>query len=81
MNNRFRRGSGCYTCKLCGKRTRDVDGNADVEMCQLCELKSGLENSLADHGWGRHGDLEHCKTDAEVRAEFTRLKDLAESRK
>lgn len=76
-NNRFGRG-GCFTCKKCGKRTRDTGENAAVGMCPLCDEICLCENALSDNGWGEHGDLDHCKTLAEVRAEFTRLKAAGE---
>ena len=48
--NRFRRGSGCFECKVCGKRTRDTGDNASCEMCPLCFERSSWRNSLSDHG-------------------------------
>jgi hypothetical protein len=78
-NNRFGRG-GCFTCKRCGKRTRDTGENASVQMCPLCDNICLYENSLSDNGWGKHGDLEECKTVAEVHAKFTELKGRAENK-
>lgn len=48
--NRFVKGSGCYTCKDCGKKTRSV-GNGDNEhigLCVRCYDKAGDENSVSD---------------------------------
>ena len=50
--NRFQRGSGCYTCLCCGKRTRST-GNRDnefVELCVRCYEIAGDENAVSD-GW------------------------------
>lgn len=58
-HSQFRAGSGCFECKRCGKLTRDVDGNADVDMCPLCEAISGQENALSDNH-GISADLGHC---------------------
>ena len=47
--NRFQAGSGCYTCKSCGKRTRDTGGdNTDLEMCRECYDRAGDENAVND---------------------------------
>jgi len=42
MNNRFRKGRGCFYCEECGKLTRDV-GNG-VPYCQSCVNKMEQEN-------------------------------------
>lgn len=82
-NSRFGRGGfghkgGCYSCKMCGKLTRETgEGESGVEMCLLCYEKSSCENSLSDNGWGEHGDLERFTTVAEVHAEFERLRKAA----
>lgn len=70
MISRFRKGTGCFTCTLCGKRTRDTGDNGSVEMCPLCDAKSGCENTLSDttnipNPWGR---FDSCKTVDEVNA-------------
>jgi hypothetical protein len=51
----FQRGphkaSGCYTCTLCRKSTRETGHEeSSVGMCAYCFLRSGLENSLSDGG-------------------------------
>jgi hypothetical protein len=50
MRNRFGRG-GCFTCRLCGKRTRDTGENGGVQLCPLCDVKSLNGNSLSDAGY------------------------------
>ena len=48
----FTKGSGCYVCNSCRRKTRD-DGNGDSVGCGLCtecyEL-AGLENTISDEG-------------------------------
>lgn len=48
--NRFTKGSGVYTCRCCGYRTRDTGrgDNECVEMCADCYDLSGEENHLND---------------------------------
>jgi hypothetical protein len=49
-NSRFQKGSGCYVCIGCQKKTRST-GNGDNEHCRLCETcyeKAGDENALSD---------------------------------
>ncbi len=55
--NRFRRGSGCYTCDSCKRKTRATGGDNDsLRLCIECYEIAGLENSISDHGdpSGRH---------------------------
>ena len=48
----FARGTGCYTCRVCQKKTR-ATGNGDNEHCGLCvncyDL-SGYDNQVSDRG-------------------------------
>lgn len=49
---RFAKGSGCYTCKCCGRKTRST-GQGDNEhllLCVTCYDLSGFENQLSDRG-------------------------------
>lgn len=48
--NRFKRGSGCYTCTSCGRKTRATGrgDNEHVSMCAECYDKAGDENAVAD---------------------------------
>lgn len=48
--NRFERGSGCFTCGICGRLTRDTGDNASVELCPECYELCGIENHLNDYG-------------------------------
>lgn len=74
-NRRFARGSGTYKCGSCGKLTRETgEGESGCGLCLLCYERSSCENSLSDNGWGQHGDLEDCKTVAEVHEKFERLR-------
>lgn len=52
VRNRFERGSGCYTCRSCGRKTRST-GRGDNELIQLCEEcyeLAGIENMISDQG-------------------------------
>ena len=60
--NRFQKGSGCFTCVSCGKRTR-ATGTRDHEFCKLCLVcfeNAGIENSHSDEG--HEGDVSSCPT-------------------
>lgn len=49
--NRFQRGSGCYNCGSCGRKTRGT-GRGDNEltgMCVECYEIGGIENQIADN--------------------------------
>jgi hypothetical protein len=48
---RFQKGSGCFTCALCGKKTRQVEGNnANKEFCIVCIREMEEANRTADRG-------------------------------
>lgn len=51
-NSQFQRGSGCYTCAVCRRRTRSTGrgDNEHVGLCEECYEVAGLENEIADHG-------------------------------
>lgn len=74
--NRFEVGSGCFTCRDCGKQTRENGtGNASCGLCPLCFEKASSENALADNTkhpqpWGA---FDACTTVAGVRALLTKL--------
>lgn len=58
--NRFQKGSGCFICQDCKKKTRST-GNGDNEHCRLCEEcyeKAGDENALTD------GEMTQAEFDA-----------------
>lgn len=80
MKTQFQRGSGCFTCRSCKKRTRDVADNGSCLLCPLCFERSSCENSLSDNGWGSHGDLDHCTTVEQVQSEFDRLMKAGQAR-
>lgn len=53
----FKQGSGCFQCQVCGKRTRDVDGeNGPCQLCPRCYYLAGLEN---EHNDGYHREKAH----------------------
>lgn len=68
--DKFQRGSGCYVCRACGKRTRDT-GHAEtsVRLCRKCFEDGGIENEHADgmHANRPHADCPACETEGEAR--------------
>jgi len=52
MNNRhFKPRSACYTCRSCGRFTRDTDGSSgSLELCHECHEWISAENTLSDAG-------------------------------
>lgn len=50
--NRFRRGSGLYACRCCGRNTRATGrgDNEHVLLCAECYDLGGEENHLSDTG-------------------------------
>lgn len=47
-SNGFQKGSGCYTCNCCGRKTRST-GNGDNEwvgLCEQCYEIGGIENQM-----------------------------------
>lgn len=63
MNNRFARGSGVYTCGVCGKQTRQTDpDSAGVGLCGNCYEVAGVENFHNDEAHkGQLCDCELCR--------------------
>lgn len=49
-HSKFKRGSGVFACTVCGKQTRDVNGqNGQLRMCELCQAKEECGNSISDN--------------------------------
>ena len=49
-NRRFQRGSGVYTCHMCGKRTRETgDSESGVDLCNRCLWLCYWENHHNDN--------------------------------
>lgn len=47
--NRFKQGSGVYTCQGCGKKTRETGaGESNVDLCLGCFNDAGDENEHLD---------------------------------
>lgn len=66
----FEKGSGCYVCKCCGKRTRAI-GNKDnefVRLCVKCYDEAGMENAHADghHKNNPNYECPICKTEGKL---------------
>lgn len=51
-HNRFARGTGCYTCESCGRKTRqtDVNSGSDWKVCADCFELAGYQNGISDNG-------------------------------
>lgn len=49
--NRFERGSGCFTCRCCGRKTRSTGrgDNEHAELCAQCFDAAGSENNHLDN--------------------------------
>lgn len=67
-NSRFERGTGCYACRVCTRKTRST-GRGDNEMVQLCvecyEV-AGIENQIADKSFYDGQTEESCRAEIEV---------------
>lgn len=47
--SKFQKGSGCFTCTSCGKKTRaTAEGNEGCDLCPICFERSGDENMVSD---------------------------------
>jgi hypothetical protein len=47
--DRFAKGSGVYTCRLCTRKTRQTDPDATAaKCCTQCWEISGIENEVED---------------------------------
>lgn len=46
----FRKGQSTYTCRCCGRTTRDVHGEGHTGNCYECFELAGFENMLSDDG-------------------------------
>lgn len=52
MTDGFRKGTGCFTCKKCGKKTRitpEIEAISSMRWCEFCILQSEHWNSLTDN--------------------------------
>ena len=69
-NRRFKAGSGCFTCRECGKLTRDTgNGEASLRMCTYCVAEAELYNELQD---GHIDGDEYDRQLAELKAQHDR---------
>jgi len=70
---RFQKGSGIYTCRCCGKRTRYTGGDGEgVGLCDYCYEEGGWENMLSD---GECTQAEYDEAIAELRKQYNRDED------
>ena len=60
--SKFQRGSGCFTCMMCGKHTRQTEGNtANEEMCISCINESEKHNYYQDNPSAGKCTCKDCK--------------------
>ena len=60
----FEAGSGCYTCGICQKQTRETgDGESGLDLCWRCFDREGRRNTHTDYHHGDETDpeCEFCK--------------------
>lgn len=58
-NRRFRSGSSVYTCRSCGKRTRETGNSESYSLlCLYCYDEAGQENTHSDEG--HSGEFSKC---------------------
>ncbi len=48
--SRFERGSGCFTCESCGRKTRQTGEQGGNPICPLCFDQAGWQNAVSDYG-------------------------------
>lgn len=49
MASRFQRGSGCYKCEACGRKTRNTGAQSmGSKTCEQCWDLAGIENEISD---------------------------------
>jgi transposase-like protein len=49
VRSQFRKGSGCFECRACGKKTRENgSSNSQVQLCPKCQAQFERENSESD---------------------------------
>ncbi len=55
--NRFLKGSGSFTCDICGKRTRSTGrgDNENIGLCVACFDECGHQNTHSDEGHDEPG--------------------------
>lgn len=52
--------SGCFTCRSCGKRTRNTGDNGGVQLCPGCLERAGWENTHSDEGHSKESPNSNC---------------------
>lgn len=59
--NRFERGSGCYECIGCGKKTRETgECESNCGLCRDCFEREGWRNEHSDNDHENTGAVEGC---------------------
>jgi ribosome-binding protein aMBF1 (putative translation factor) len=73
--NKFAVGSGCYVCRCCGRKTRDVGGDgSSIGLCEQCYEVGGIENQIADGNYDGPGELALLQAEIAQLNEFVRSK-------
>lgn len=47
-NRTFKKGQSIYTCRCCGRQTRNTNSEGGIELCAQCYELAGFENMLQD---------------------------------
>lgn len=79
-NARFKPGSGCYTCRSCGKQTRETgEGESDIGLCRACQEEADWENIHSDQAHDQPGNADPncpiCNKQKDAETEQLRKKD------
>jgi hypothetical protein len=77
MKNTFKKGSGCFKCIVCGKQTRDTEGNGKFKMCASCYQREGDLNTYRDGGMTREEFIAAWGVDPAQQRAIRRLIDAA----
>lgn len=74
-NSTFKRGTGCYTCRVCSKQTRETgDSESEVQLCAACFYYAGWENMHSDNGHSESNVDAECPVCVE---EFGEIKEIS----
>lgn len=71
--NRFAKGSGCFVCRSCRRRTRETHDNASLELCPDCVALTEQENRIPDCGSAPDAEAEVARLRAKIVAKGGRL--------
>ena len=73
---------GTFTCRVCGKKTRDTGDNGECSLCPVCYAASNLGNEASDYDINIPGDMdpwdyfEQAKTVKEIEGLRDKLNEI-----